>query len=57
MILKEYLAELLNNRFVVEMFIERHRGRLGKVLKPEDESFDLIVEAFLEGKIPQAKDI
>jgi len=56
-ILTTYVSILFRNKFVVELFIERHRGRLGKVLKPKDRMFDLILSAYFQWMGKDMRDI
>jgi len=49
-ILEAYITALLKNRFPIEIYVERQRGKLGKILKPKDQVFNYVVEAYFKSK-------
>lgn len=53
-ILNAYMQEILMRGETVEFFLEAGRSRSGKVLPPKSGLLSLIVEAYLEGHIPDA---
>ena len=46
-ILEEYFAQIMKNRYILEYHLERKRERSGKICRPYPYVFENIIEAFL----------
>lgn len=51
LVFREYLAQLLRQGYPIEFFIEGTRSRTGKLIKPRYGMLDMIIRAFVSGRV------
>lgn len=54
-IFREYLIRLMEERYPIEFFIEGTRSRTGKLIKPRYGMLDMMIRAYISGRIESLK--
>ncbi len=55
-VFQEYITAILKKRYCLEFFLERNRGKAGKILSPSEQIFKFIMDAYISN-YDQVKDL